>query len=394
MTKLEIHLRSLESLQQDTNHDIFVFIIASKIPKDVLLQLALQKGAREKWEANTLRKSFNNYICATEWAEQMSCLKKPEQNPQTHTNGFDHRLILHCKFCIGNHWSDQCVEYPTSEDRKRKIQDSCYLCLKIGHKAHNCRLNKACYYCTRINHNHRSLCPQKYGAKSVNGETIPIEECAMCQAIRKENQGKGNALKQEQNQMTDNQKKHSVKPTTWHKDQSNKSTDMVSEDSYNRKEIVLERVYDDLTKEKENLQAMNAELNERLVDVSEKLLKSQLENIDLETQLKDIATSLTNQTKVSDKAMQSGRVTSFCNFELAKVKMDRKEMEIHALMKEECQAMRSKVEDETEFDACIENTLEFKENVATYLKSNIHQHWHMDKFLWPRECRGNPTIIL
>ena len=175
----------------------------------------------------------------------MSCLKKPEQNTQTHTNGFDHRLILHCKFCIGNHWSDQCVEYPTSDDRKGKIKDSCFLCLKRGHIAHDCRLNKACYYCTRINHHHRSLCPQKFGAKLVYEETRPIEEDrAMCQAIRKENQGKGNALKQEQDEMAYKQKKHSVKPTTWHKDQSHRSTDIVSEDSYNRKEIVLESVYD------------------------------------------------------------------------------------------------------------------------------------------------------
>ena len=41
-------------------------------------------------------------------------------------------------------------------------------------------------------------------------------------------------------------------------------------------------------------------------------------------------------------------MTSFCNFEL---KMDRKKMEIHALMKVKCQAMKLKVEDETEFDA-------------------------------------------
>ena len=45
--KLEIHSRSLVSLQQYINPDIFASIIALKIPKDVLLQLALQKGARE-----------------------------------------------------------------------------------------------------------------------------------------------------------------------------------------------------------------------------------------------------------------------------------------------------------------------------------------------------------
>ena len=109
---------------------------------------------------------------------------------------------------------------PSPEDRKRQIKGSCFLCLKRGHTAHDCRLNKEC---TRINHHHRSLCPQKFGTKSVNEETRPIEEdSAMCQAIMKESQGKGNALKQEQDQMADNQKKHSVKPTTWHKDQSKK----------------------------------------------------------------------------------------------------------------------------------------------------------------------------
>ena len=40
----ERHFRSLEAMQQDTNHDIFVPIISSKIPKDVLLQLTLQRG--------------------------------------------------------------------------------------------------------------------------------------------------------------------------------------------------------------------------------------------------------------------------------------------------------------------------------------------------------------
>ena len=127
--KLEIHLRSLESQQKDTNHDILISIISSKIPKDVLLQLALQKGMNEKWTANTLRKSFKNYICATEWAEQMSCSEMLEKDRQTYANGlYDyHRFIMQCRFCNGNHWRDQCMEYPTAEDRKQKIKDSCFL---------------------------------------------------------------------------------------------------------------------------------------------------------------------------------------------------------------------------------------------------------------------------
>ena len=70
--KIETHLRSLDALQQDVNHDIFVSIIFSKIPKDVFLHLELQKGARNKWSASMLRELFNNYICAAESAEELS----------------------------------------------------------------------------------------------------------------------------------------------------------------------------------------------------------------------------------------------------------------------------------------------------------------------------------
>ena len=50
--KIESNLRSLEALQQDVNHDIFVSIISSKIPKDVFVQMELQKGAKNKWSVN------------------------------------------------------------------------------------------------------------------------------------------------------------------------------------------------------------------------------------------------------------------------------------------------------------------------------------------------------
>lgn len=66
----EKHLRSLQALEQDIGHDIFIPIMTSKIPKDVLFQLELQKGAKNRWSVRMLRELFNNYICATERAEQ------------------------------------------------------------------------------------------------------------------------------------------------------------------------------------------------------------------------------------------------------------------------------------------------------------------------------------
>ena len=42
----EKHLRSLEALKQDISQEVFISIIISKIPKDVLVQLQIQKGAK------------------------------------------------------------------------------------------------------------------------------------------------------------------------------------------------------------------------------------------------------------------------------------------------------------------------------------------------------------
>ena len=53
--QIEQHLRSLEVLKQDINQEVFVSIITGKLPKDVLLQLEIQKGARNKWTVCNLR---------------------------------------------------------------------------------------------------------------------------------------------------------------------------------------------------------------------------------------------------------------------------------------------------------------------------------------------------
>ena len=172
--KLECHFKCLEALQQDVNNGIIMYIMKSKIPEDVFLQLDIQKGTQNKWSVKRLRESLNNYIYAVETVEQLSCSGKTEDNnrplfrltanrprsPQSQSS-YQH-YILQCRYCNGNHWSDQCVEFPTAEDRKNKIRDSCYLCLKKGHTAFKCQRNKQCVYCGHLNHHHRSLCTKKF----------------------------------------------------------------------------------------------------------------------------------------------------------------------------------------------------------------------------------------
>ena len=47
--QVEQHLRSLKALDQDTDQDLFISMITSKLPKDVLIQLEVQKGATTPW---------------------------------------------------------------------------------------------------------------------------------------------------------------------------------------------------------------------------------------------------------------------------------------------------------------------------------------------------------
>ena len=53
--QFERHPRSLEALKQDTNQDVFVNIMTSKNPKEVLLQLQIQRGATVKLTVSMLR---------------------------------------------------------------------------------------------------------------------------------------------------------------------------------------------------------------------------------------------------------------------------------------------------------------------------------------------------
>ena len=44
--EIKKHLRSLEALNQDVNQEVFISIITAKFPKDVLVHLEIQKGAK------------------------------------------------------------------------------------------------------------------------------------------------------------------------------------------------------------------------------------------------------------------------------------------------------------------------------------------------------------
>ena len=177
--KMEYHFRCLEAQQKDANNDMYLAMIESKLSENLFQQLEIQKETKIKWSAKTLRESLSSHIRAMERAEHMSYFGKTEYNsvplcssPNKHRTAQNQTgyqpFILQCRYCDGNHWSDQCTEFRTVEDRKQRISDSCYICLKKGHIAFKCRRKKQCIYCGNLNHHHGSLCPKKFPKSSAN----------------------------------------------------------------------------------------------------------------------------------------------------------------------------------------------------------------------------------
>ena len=179
--QVEQHLRSLKALDQDTDQDLFISMITSKLPKDVLIQLEVQKGAKTPWTVKELRERFNDYIAARERADQHVSTTKSEsagdhERPlmssaealvagvQSADNRKERKVHVYprCKYCNENHWSDECEMYATVEARKQRIKGNCYLCLKSTHQASGCQQRARCFYCHQWNRHHRSLCPKQF----------------------------------------------------------------------------------------------------------------------------------------------------------------------------------------------------------------------------------------
>ena len=168
---IEKDLRSLEALDENIDQNIFISMITSKIPKEVLILLELQKGARNKWTVGELRELFSNYVVARERAEQNHYTAKGETREDYYKSmvssaealivgsqavggKVENRFSANCRFCNASHWSDECTKYDTTEKRKQKIKGCCFKCLRQGqgHGTKDCPKRVLCAYCNKRNH--------------------------------------------------------------------------------------------------------------------------------------------------------------------------------------------------------------------------------------------------
>ncbi|XP_052788666.1 uncharacterized protein LOC128223425 [Mya arenaria] len=199
LDNVERHLRSLEVLEQNINQDVFISMIRAKLPEDVLLQLEMLNGAERKWTIATLRNRLREYIAAREKSDKRQFDTKPKipQNKSLYRGSESDRipnksnygykaissaeaLVANtkkltpqqskpskdysemCRYCAKHHWSDECLQYRTLSARKQVLKESCFRCLKVGHKTAECKKNKVCVYCGERNSHHRSICPKRF----------------------------------------------------------------------------------------------------------------------------------------------------------------------------------------------------------------------------------------
>ncbi|XP_063380261.1 uncharacterized protein LOC134666885 [Cydia fagiglandana] len=69
---------------------------------------------------------------------------------------------ISCIFCSGDHFNDECTKFKTVQIRKSKLNNRCYICLDLGHRARTCKRNlRTCLHCGRKGQHNRALCPTK-----------------------------------------------------------------------------------------------------------------------------------------------------------------------------------------------------------------------------------------
>ena len=194
---IEKHLQCLSVLKQNIEQDVFVAMIRAKLPEDVLFQLEMVNGSKDKWTVEKLGERLDNYITARERSEQQNTRdtlrhnnRRGYQNSEADTkwnsntksmnkmsNGYvgsaealvattqqsslQLRYYNQCRYCEKRHCSDECPNFRTINERKQQLKDSCYRCLRVAHVAKECALNRTCVYCGEANAHHRSLCPIK-----------------------------------------------------------------------------------------------------------------------------------------------------------------------------------------------------------------------------------------
>ncbi|XP_049865957.1 uncharacterized protein LOC126378529 [Pectinophora gossypiella] len=200
LNEVEQHLRVLSSLGENINHNHLRFMIMEKFPENIIYELRSKTNADS---ISDIRKELENIISAKEDAcritresnkdkhvaytvETLHVSNEPvnerslpfkedhgnfrferdSRNLQKRNRSPVHiyeekRTKFMCIFCNENHYNDQCTKFKTIAQRKEKLGNRCYGCLRSGHSLRTCRRQRKCQYCGQVGCHDRALCPKR-----------------------------------------------------------------------------------------------------------------------------------------------------------------------------------------------------------------------------------------
>lgn len=239
---IERHLRVLNSLGENTEHNHLRFLIMEKFPEDIIYELKLkvkddtiqelrkelqlvltarEDARRTCEEVNSKNKSYTTETLLANEYKRKPRTMKPETGKNAHkrfkptlaafnktynnkrksTYEGNHsastqkRRRVSCIFCSGDHFNDECTNVKTIQLRKAKLDNRCFLCLSLGHSARMCkRQPRTCPHCKKIGQHNRALCPTKEQSKKenttslhVNDDSSTVLQTAIVDVIGKDN---------------------------------------------------------------------------------------------------------------------------------------------------------------------------------------------------------------
>lgn len=171
--EIEKNLRALEQMKESITGNILLAIILQKFPDEIINKIG--DICDDKLDVKKVREALKQLIMRKERLSVFTSASSTQTSssnyhstPKATTEALLTRNInkhpqKSCYYCASKqHYSDECIEFSTIEQRKEKIKGSCFICLKKGHNLKNCLSKTPCAHCKQIKNHHRSLCPKKF----------------------------------------------------------------------------------------------------------------------------------------------------------------------------------------------------------------------------------------
>ena len=177
------NLRSLNVGHQEYGQAL-ISIVWGKLPGEIQLIMSRQLPVNQEWETDRFLEVLRKEVESREICSHLSGAKKTAKkaaagnassgrdggsfgssggNDEEYTTSTLHTSTernnrITCTYCRGNHASVKCDVITEVMARKTILRKKarCFVCLKSGHKAHNCRSNIKCYKCQQKHHT--SIC--------------------------------------------------------------------------------------------------------------------------------------------------------------------------------------------------------------------------------------------